>query len=78
MYVIAYCAALGLEVIREFLLIDALNYSQKFVEFQSHVWQIADLIGVCFFMIGLGLRLTSSFDYGLLIYRVSSIYWNLR
>lgn len=68
----------GLEVFRDFLAIDALNWSQKLVEFKTHVWQMLDLFWVTFFMLGVILRTTHNFDYGMLMYRVSSIYWNLR
>jgi hypothetical protein len=77
-YVIAYLGALGLEVLRDFLAIDALNWSQKLVEFKTHTWQISDFVSVTFFMIGAVLRHGYLFEYGMLIYRVSSIYWNLR
>ncbi|OXA57464.1 Transient receptor potential cation channel trpm [Folsomia candida] len=77
-YIVAYLISLGLEVCREFLLIDALNYAQKLIEFRSHIWQITDFVGVSFFMVGVCLRHTYYFEHGILIYRVSSIYWNIR
>lgn len=78
-YVIAYFTTQFLECIREFISIDAMSLSEKVAEIRLNVWRFGDLLvtSICLFC-GVVLRLTGFFNYGMLIFRVSSIYWNLR
>ena len=78
-YVISYVGSHGLDCIREFLTIDAYNWGQKWNMLKERIFVLSDFFIVCFFMVGVGLRFTPEyFNYGMLLYRVSSIYWNLR
>jgi len=78
MYVISFMITLGIDTFREFLQIDANTLSQKWIEFQFQRWQLLDFMVIIVFMFGVGLRFSEHFQHGLIIYRVSSIYWNLR
>ena len=83
MYVIGYLGSLACETMREFICIDAYSWSQKWNVFRNNAWLIADFSIVGLFMVGVSLRCHPTadpafFNYGMLIYKVTSIYWNLR
>jgi transient receptor potential cation channel subfamily M protein 3 len=83
MYVIAFLASLACEALREFLCIDAYSCAQKWSEFRTNAWLIADFLVIGFFMVGVALRSHTNgdpwfFQYGMLMYKVASIYWYLR
>lgn len=43
LYVILYLVTLGVDIVREFLSIDAYNWSQKVSELKTKVWTMCDL-----------------------------------
>lgn len=79
-YVMAYFVTQFMECIREFIHIDALNMTGKLAESRRHnLWQFGDFLVAAVCLCAGGFRFFTEFtDYGMLIYRVSSIYWNMR
>jgi len=79
MYVIACIVTQGVECIREFIDIDALSTWGKLVEMRENLWQLGDFFIVILCLVGASLRILDGyFEYGMVILRSSSIYWNLR
>ncbi|ODN05967.1 Transient receptor potential cation channel trpm [Orchesella cincta] len=78
-YVISYFVTNLFECIRDFLHIEALSFSQRLSGFQQDFWQFGDFVAscVCLF-VAVVLRFVGHFEYGMLTYKISSIYWNLR
>lgn len=67
------------ESVREFIFMEALTFSKKIAEMKENMLRLTDFFMVLLFICGTTIRFIDGyFQYGMVIYRASSMYWNLR
>ncbi|XP_018114261.1 transient receptor potential cation channel subfamily M member 3 isoform X2 [Xenopus laevis] len=78
--VISYIFTLGIEKMREILMSEPGKLLQKFKVWLQVYWNLADLVSILLFSIGMVLRLQEQpfSSYGRVIYCVNIIYWYIR
>ncbi|XP_012827177.1 transient receptor potential cation channel subfamily M member 3 [Xenopus tropicalis] len=78
--VISYIFTLGIEKMREILMSEPGKLLQKFKVWLQEYWNLADLVSILLFSIGMVLRLQEQpfSSYGRVIYCVNIIYWYIR
>ncbi|CAN8029440.1 unnamed protein product, partial [Ixodes persulcatus] len=78
-YVIAYIVTLAVEKVREAMMSEPENFTQKIIVWAVKKWNPCDVVVIVVFLVGVALRFTpSSHAEGRLLYCLTIMYWYIR